>query len=94
MAKLTDKNREVLRLMLQGLTAKEIGDRLGCSYRTVDYHREQIYKVTGVPNIVALTHVLYRTAISKNARHDIGSGISVCNAFDLLEEVRHLERLA
>ena len=41
---LTDREREVLRLIAEGATSKEIGHRLGISYKTVDAHRENIKK--------------------------------------------------
>jgi DNA-binding NarL/FixJ family response regulator len=40
---LSAREREVLELMVQGLTKKEISDRLGLSYHTVDNHLRGIY---------------------------------------------------
>lgn len=40
---LSDREREVLELMVQGLVKKEIADRLGLSYHTVDNHLRSIY---------------------------------------------------
>jgi DNA-binding NarL/FixJ family response regulator len=39
---LTPRQREVLRLVAQGLTAKEIGEALDISPRTVEFHRNKI----------------------------------------------------
>lgn len=94
MAKLTDKNREVLRLTLQGKNSKEIADELGISHRTVQAHRCQIYKVTGAANIMELTHMLYSKAITRNLRQDIAGGLPVCPAAELVNDTRNLERLA
>ncbi len=40
---LSAREREVLELMVQGLIKKEISDRLGLSYHTVDNHLRSIY---------------------------------------------------
>ncbi len=40
---LTTREREVLELMVQGLIKKEISERLGLSYHTVDNHLRSIY---------------------------------------------------
>jgi len=40
---LSDREREVLDLMVLGLVKKEIADRLGLSYHTVDNHLRNIY---------------------------------------------------
>lgn len=40
---LSDREREVLELMVQGLVKKEIADRLQLSYHTVDNHLRSIY---------------------------------------------------
>lgn len=40
---LSDREREVLELMIQGLVKKEIADRMHLSYHTVDNHLRSIY---------------------------------------------------
>jgi DNA-binding NarL/FixJ family response regulator len=40
---LSEREREVLELLVQGLVKKEIADRLGLSYHTVDNHLRNIY---------------------------------------------------
>jgi len=40
---LTDREKEILELMVKGLIKKEIADRLGLSYHTVDNHLRSIY---------------------------------------------------
>jgi len=39
---LTSREREVLALVASGLTAKEVGSRLGISERTVSFHKDQM----------------------------------------------------
>jgi two-component system, NarL family, nitrate/nitrite response regulator NarL len=51
---LTDREREVLRMIADGATSKEIGFRLKISYKTVDAHRENIKKKLQVNSIAHL----------------------------------------
>jgi DNA-binding CsgD family transcriptional regulator len=46
--RLTERQRQVLRLAAEGLTDAAIGHRLDCSPRTVDKHLEHIYRKLGV----------------------------------------------
>lgn len=55
--KLSDREHEVLRLICQELTSKEIADKLYISARTVDGHRRNLQEKTGARNIAGL--VLY-----------------------------------
>jgi DNA-binding CsgD family transcriptional regulator len=45
---LTDREREVLRLIGDGLTNREIGERLYLSVRTVEWHRSNLSAKLGV----------------------------------------------
>ncbi len=54
---LSEREKEVLRLICQELTTKEIGEQLYLSPRTVDGHRNNILEKTGAKNTVGL--VLY-----------------------------------
>jgi DNA-binding CsgD family transcriptional regulator len=47
---LSPREHEVLRLVAEGLTSKEIGERLFLSHRTVDHHLTAIYNKLGVDN--------------------------------------------
>ena len=60
-SKLTRREMEVLRLVTEGRTSKEIGERLSLSARTVDTHRERIMRKLGVHTAAGLT----RFAIAK-----------------------------
>jgi DNA-binding NarL/FixJ family response regulator len=40
---LTEREREILKLMVEGLTAKKIAEKLFLSYRTIDTHIKNIY---------------------------------------------------
>jgi DNA-binding NarL/FixJ family response regulator len=45
---LTDREREVLDLVAQGLTARAIGERLGIGERTVNFHKKNLKSRLGV----------------------------------------------
>jgi DNA-binding NarL/FixJ family response regulator len=54
---LTDREREVLEVAAEGLTAREIAERLGVSERTVTTHLGRIYGKLGVGTRVAAIRV-------------------------------------
>lgn len=54
LAKLTEREREVLRLTLQGLPTKTIADRLGIAVRTVEVHRGHLFEKLGVKSALEL----------------------------------------
>jgi len=58
---LTPQQREILRLLVKGLTAKEIGLQLSVSRKTIEYHKYQIMeklKLKTTANLIhyAITH--------------------------------------
>jgi DNA-binding NarL/FixJ family response regulator len=53
--KLTTRQLEVLTLIAQGCSAREIGDNLGLSPKTVDVHRARIMERLDVHDIAGLT---------------------------------------
>lgn len=59
MALLTDREREVLMLIVKGCANKEIGDYLGVSVRTVENHRARIIEKFRVKDSVELLHMFY-----------------------------------
>ncbi len=52
---LTDRELDVLRLMVQGLLNKEIADKLNISIHTVISHRKNITQKTGIKTLAGLT---------------------------------------
>jgi DNA-binding NarL/FixJ family response regulator len=54
-SRLTRREMEVLRLVTEGKTSKEIGERLSLSARTVDTHRERIMRKLDVHTAAGLT---------------------------------------
>jgi len=62
-ARLTDREREVLAVAAEGLTAREIADRLGVRERTVTTHLARIYGKLGVGNRLAAIQTATRSGI-------------------------------
>jgi DNA-binding NarL/FixJ family response regulator len=52
--KLTQREKEVAKLICQELTNKEIADRLSLSTRTVESHRLSLFEKTGTKNMAGL----------------------------------------
>lgn len=62
-AALTEREKEILLLICQELTMKEIGQRLFLSENTVRNHRVNIMEKVGVNNIVGLVKFAYDTGV-------------------------------
>ncbi len=56
-ASLTPRQREVLQLLAEGRSAKEIAARLEISVRTVEFHKYQMMEALGIHNSAELVHV-------------------------------------
>ena len=57
LAMLTERENEVLKLAVEGHTSKEIAQRLGISYRTVEIHRAHVMQKTGASNMLELARI-------------------------------------
>ena len=53
-ADVTSREREVLDLLIQGMSSKQIARELGISARTVETHLRNLRLKTGTPNRAAL----------------------------------------
>ena len=58
LAALTDREREVLHLVVKGLSNKLIAKELNISHRTVEQHRSRIFDKLGVASTAELIHAL------------------------------------
>jgi two-component system, NarL family, nitrate/nitrite response regulator NarL len=56
---LTEREQEVLRLVVKEYTSRQIAEILFISERTVETHRKNILRKTGSPNLVALIKYAY-----------------------------------
>ena len=61
--RLTPRQREVLRLIANGSTTKEIAQALGISIKTVETHRAQVMKELGVHDITGLVRYAIRVGL-------------------------------
>ncbi len=59
-SELTERERDVLRLVVQGLPNKLIADQLDISVRTVEVHRARVFDKMGVKSAVELANLLQK----------------------------------
>jgi DNA-binding NarL/FixJ family response regulator len=62
---LTARQREVLRLIAEGLPTKAIARRLGLSVKTVEAHRAQLMERLGIHDVAGLVRYAIRTGLVK-----------------------------
>ena len=60
---LTQRRRQILQLIAQGMTMKEIGVRLGISTRTAETHKYVIMRLLGVSTTACLIRYAIRTNV-------------------------------
>lgn len=61
--KLTPRQREILQLLAEGGSAKEIAAKLGISVRTVEFHKYQMMEALRLHNSAELIHFAIRQGI-------------------------------
>lgn len=61
--KLTPRQREILQLLAEGCSAKEIAGRLGISTRTVEFHKYQMMEALGLHHSAGLIHFAIKHGI-------------------------------
>jgi DNA-binding NarL/FixJ family response regulator len=62
-ASLTLRQREILRLISEGLSAKEIAKKLDISQRTVEYHKYRMMEALGAKSVSDLIHFAIKHGI-------------------------------
>lgn len=62
-ANLTNREREVLQLIAEGSTSKEIGSRLNISHKTAEAHRENIKKKLDIHTLAGLVRYAIGTGL-------------------------------
>jgi two-component system response regulator NreC len=61
--RLTPREREVLQLVAEGFTNREIGERIGIAAKTVDVHRTSLMKKLDLHSAAALTRFALRRGL-------------------------------
>lgn len=61
---LSSREREVLQMVAEGRTSKEIAEALQLSTKTVDSHREHIMEKLGIRNVAGLTRYAIREGLT------------------------------
>jgi two-component system response regulator DegU len=62
---LSDREKDIVGLLCQELTNKEIGDRLGLSERTIENHRYRIIEKLSLKSTIGLVRYAYESGIIK-----------------------------
>ncbi|MDJ0785326.1 MAG: response regulator transcription factor [Myxococcota bacterium] len=65
LSQLTSREREVLQLIAEGLSSKEIADELELSTRTVETHRSHIMEKIGIHKVSSLVRFAIREGLVK-----------------------------
>lgn len=60
---ITEREKQILRLVKQGLTNKEIAQSLGITSRTVEFHLGNIFLKLGVANRTAAVMAAVKTGV-------------------------------
>jgi len=63
MPELTTREREIISFCRDGLQIKEIADRMNLSPRTIDAHKNNIYRKLGINNTVELVQYALKNGI-------------------------------
>lgn len=67
---LTPREMQIMALVIDGRSSKQIGRMLGISFRTVDIHRSRIMHKTGAANVLELARLAPRLASAAAAAED------------------------
>jgi DNA-binding NarL/FixJ family response regulator len=62
---LSKREQEVLKLVAQGLSNKQVAAELGLSVKTVNCYRTSLYRKLGIHNVVSATHCAIRLGAIK-----------------------------
>lgn len=66
---LTRREKEILQLVVDGYTSKQMADTLGLSHRTIDHHRANLLRKFGVSNSVDLVNFAVRNGFATPAKY-------------------------
>jgi len=69
-ADLSDRHRQVLDLMVEGLTSKQIAQALGINHRTVENYRAFVMEKLGASNVAQLVRAIVQAETSRSRRSE------------------------
>jgi FixJ family two-component response regulator len=64
--RLTRREHEVMKLVIEGHSSKEIGEQLSVSYKTIEAHRAKIMKKMRAENVPHLVRMCLRYSVSSD----------------------------
>lgn len=64
LAKLSEREKEILKLIVRGYTSREMANKLNISKLTIDTHRKNIQQKLGVTKVVELLNIALRSDFS------------------------------
>jgi DNA-binding NarL/FixJ family response regulator len=62
---LTPRERQILQLVAEGKTTKEIAALLNVSFKTAESHRNRIMKKLNIHNVTGLVHYAIRSGLMR-----------------------------
>jgi DNA-binding NarL/FixJ family response regulator len=65
LAQLTEREVEIIRLIAEGMSNKEIGERLFISHRTVDTHRTNVMTKLNVHNVAGIVRFAIKNGLAQ-----------------------------
>ena len=66
---LTEREREILKLVAEGHSTKEIASKLGISAKTVDNHRTNLMRKLNIHDVASLTRHAFESGLLENPGH-------------------------
>ena len=73
---MTPRELEIIRHIAEGLTSKEIADRLGTSLKTIETHRQNIFRKLELGNAAQLVRYAIREGLVKPSGG--GHNLTIC----------------
>lgn len=71
LARLTRRQREILRLVVDGRSTRQIAEALGLSRKTVETHRSQLMERLGLDDVPALVRFAIRIGMISEREHTV-----------------------
>jgi DNA-binding CsgD family transcriptional regulator len=68
---LTDREKEILKLVLNESSSKQIASELNLSIRTVDTHRKNIVQKTGCKSLIALFKLAIKAGLVEGYHYKV-----------------------